>query len=511
MSGAQREADGHGQQLPPLPPLPEITDTSYMTAAFKAPPRNPVLAGDEEAAVEAQLARDNSEATWNAELERESDESEVAADGADSSEAAHGERPAARTTAADKIDEVYNAAEAHFMATYRNPLEEEIKWQRVRVRVPGIWWILLGVFAFASALLFFDYMNDSASFTIHSDTVVSPLAVAAAIGISVIGVVVTFMLIRKPPFWSLLHLVLALVAAFWGFGGVIGLTLVFFSNTFLSAVDATSKAEAVKAVAPLALWGGAVLVIPVILVHFLLPPWERRAALLRLFTSISFWGAYAGVTLVFVLPHMHGRATGYMFAMLLFIGWPVLGLFAAGVTVALPVLWPIPRNAVVPKILGVLVSAFGFAVLFAVLVVPDVQPAGRVVLTILTIAMVVEAFVFLALSSRAQDPLRRSDMEGLQVWVDADILHADEHDFMCDEKTIHLWAREALRRGVFLAARDFYRATSELAFTDADTERGTELATTVRITRRKLEAAGVPPRPDFAEFSEKPIFPDPLD
>lgn len=469
-----------GGDIPELPPLPDITDTSYMASAFKAPPRNPRL----------------SEET----PQRQAKE-------ADSGERERSEKK----NVAERIDDAYAAAEARFMATYRDPLEEEVKWVPVRVRVPVIWWILLAAAFLAASSLFLAYATMPEAFSVHGQEPPPLVQRVAVVMMSVVGVLATFAIIRKPPFWSFLHFVLGLTAYFWGFGGVTLLTLACVSNFFLEAVDATSKLAAVRAVVPLALWGGAVLVIPIIVVPWLIPPWERRAAVLRLGTADTFWGAFAGVGLTMILPHAQGRTDAQVFLLLIVAILPVAGIFAMGVAISLPVRWPIPRKGVLPQLLGIVVTSFGIAVFLAAVMVPDVKPAGRVVLTILVVAFSVLGIVALGISSRAADPLRREDMEGLQDWVDADILHADEHEFMCDEDAIHRWAREALRRGVFLAARDFYRATSELAFTGIESERGLELAETVHTTRRKLESAGVPPRPDFMDFSEKPIFPDPLD
>ena len=47
-----------------------------------------------------------------------------------------------------------------------------------------------------------------------------------------------------------------------------------------------------------------------------------------------------------------------------------------------------------------------------------------------------------------------------------------------------------------------------LAFLDFGDEGAQDLSNVIRMTRRKLEAAGVPPCLDFESFSEAPIYPD---
>ena len=494
MSAVPPAESGKAESLPDLPPLPEITDTSYMTAAFKAPPRNPVLPEDEDGATAA------------------------ARTAAGSGEQARGKGTpnAAASRPENKIvgvrsDADYEAEEARFMATYRNPLEERIRWEPVKVTVPGIWWFLLAVTSIMALVLVVVYLTMPDLYQIHPQEHPHVLGRLAILATTLLGASVTFALIRKSPFWSFLHLVYGATTAFWGFGGVTVLSWFVVDSFFIEAVDAQTKREAVLGVIPVALWFAFILLVPLVIVPKLLPPWERRAGVLRFGAANTFWGAFCGVSLTMILPHVHEHSIGQLLFVLAVAILPVGGIFALGIAIALPVRWPVSRDSFLPPLLGFLAVAMGLSVLFSSAVVPDVKPLGRVVLTFLALAFSMLAIFGLMVSTRAHDPLRAADMEGLVEWVDADIIHPDEHAFMCDEAAIHRWAREALRRGVFLAARDFYRATSELAFTTVDAERSRELAETVQITRRKLEAAGVPPRPDFDEFSEKPIFPDPLD
>lgn len=493
MSAVPPAGEGKAGSLPDLPPLPDITDTSYMTAAFKAPPRNPQLSDEEDRheppASPAQQGSGAPARTANA------------------ATAQSGGRAGGNSVA----EQAYEAEEARFMATYRNPLEEQIRWDPVKVHIPAVWWFFLAVNLVAAVGLVFVYVTHPEIYEVHPEATPHLMRRLGVVVVAMAGAAVTFALIRKPPFWNFLHLVQGLTAVFWGLGGFTVLSWYTVDAFFIEAVDAETKLDAVKGVIPVAIWFAFALVVPLTIAARLLPPWERRAAVVRFGAANTFWGAFCGVALTMLLPHVHAHSDAQLIGLLAMAILPIAGSYALGVAIALPVRWPVPRDSFLPPLLGFLTTAMGFAVFFSFAIIPDVKPLGRVVLTFLALVFATLGVYALVVATRASDPMREADMEGLVEWVDADVIHPDEHAFMCDEAAIHSWAHEALQRGVFLAARDFYRAMSQLAFTDVESERGLELADTVRITRRKLEAAGVPPRPDFMEFSEKPIFPDPLD
>ncbi|MBR5951533.1 MAG: hypothetical protein IKZ87_08915, partial [Actinomycetaceae bacterium] len=265
--------------------------------------------------------------------------------------------------------------------------------------------------------------------------------------------------------------------------------------------------DIVSLILPISLWAAFITIIPIVILTGLLPAWERHAPLMRLGGANLFWGAYAGVVLTIVAPYIPREQPGLSFALLVLAALPTAGVFTMGVAVSLPIHWPVSSRAYLNYVLGILILSFGYAVImfyaFATMGV-----VGSIVLTLIILLMAGVGLWAILGIKQSPDPLLRDNLENLQVWVDADVISPDEHELMCNEDSVHKWGSTALYRGAFIAARDYYRAVMQLTLLDFGDEGAQDLANVIRMTRRKLEAAGVPPYTNFESFSEAPIYPD---
>lgn len=406
-------------------------------------------------------------------------------------------------------DELYEAANAHFLASYRNPLEEEVKWEKPKVRVPIIWWILFFLSALASVLVVaITFLFPELVDIPHLHSISRPLLTFMISVIVVVGSFITFIRLRKPPFWNKFHTIYVLTGFLWGFGGVSGLSSLVMTTWVDSSYVSSDTSELVSLILPISLWAGGILIIPPVVAAWFLPVWERHAPLIRLGVLNVFWGAYAGTVFTLVAPYIPRDNPLFSFVMLALFVFPVAGAFAVGIVVCLPIRLAVSFTAFLNYILGILLVSFGAAVILSYVLMDNTRLAGTIFLIVMMLAMGVLGLLAVLGISQAPDPLLRENLANLQTWVDADVISPDEHEFMCSELIIAEWGLMALRRGVFYAARDYYRAVMQLAFLDFGDENAQALVNTVHTTRRKLEAAGIPPRVNFKQFAEAPIFPD---
>lgn len=496
--------------LPEIPPLPDITDTSYMSARFQAPPRFSAthFVGESDRDTDS-MGRSTEDPSHTSE---ELDSTENATDSVHeesigSKRMVRIERRAFRNF--QMPEDLYEAATAHFLSSYRNPLEEEVEWKSPKVRVPIIWWILFSLSLLTSivllvVLLFFPELVDIPY--LHSLS--RPLLMLMVFAIVSVGLTITFIRLKKPVFWNKFHTIYTLTCFLWGFGGVSGLSSLVVTAWVDLTYTASEVRDIVSLILPISLWGGFMCIVPPVVGARLLPVWERHAPLIRLGVNGTFWGSYAGIVTALIAPYISREHPALSFVTLALMVLPTAGAFTAGIVVSLPVRWPISFTAYLNYILGILLVSFGIAVIMSYMLVNNTRIGGTIVLTALILAMAVIGLWAILGISQAPDPLLRSNLEHLQTWVDADVISPDEHEFMCNEFSISAWGLTALRRGAFLAARDYYRAVMRLAFLDFGDEAAQDLCNVIRITRRKLEAAGIPPCTDFESFSEVPIYPD---
>lgn len=406
-------------------------------------------------------------------------------------------------------EDLYEAASAHFLASYRNPLEEEVQWEKPKIRIPIIWWILFFLSALASALVVaITFLFPELVDIPHLHSISRPLLTFMVVVIVFVGLTITFLRLRKPPFWNKFHTIYTLTGFLWGFGGVSGLSSLVVTAWVDWSYVTSDVGVLVSLILPISLWAGGVLIIPPVVALWLVPAWERHAPLIRLGVINVFWGAYAGVILTLVAPYISRENPLLSFVMLVFATLPVAGVFTAGIVVCLPVRLSISFTAFLNYILGILLVAFGVAVILSYVLIDNTPLAGTIFLTVMMLVMAALGLWAVLGISQAPDPLLKEKMANLQTWVDADVISPDEQEFMCSELIIAEWGRMALRRGVFLAARDYYRAVMQLAFLEFGDENAQVLVNTVHTTRRKLEAAGIPPRVNFKQFADAPIFPD---
>ncbi|MBR6459771.1 MAG: hypothetical protein IKS49_06405 [Actinomycetaceae bacterium] len=499
--------------IPEFVPLPDITDTSYMSARFQAPPR--FSTNDAGEVVSAQLPQNADEA-----VEASASESITSdVDGKNHDKPATHSEPSKQgrklfgkqwTVLKPQLpDELYEAATEHFLSSYRNPLDEEVVWKSPKVRIPIIWWILFFLSLLASVLvLAIMFLFPELVDIPHLHSISRPLLVLMVFVIVFVGWLVTFIRLRKPTFWNKFHTLYSVTGFLWGFGGVSGFSSLVVTAWIDASYTSSDVHDIVSLILPISLWTGVILVVPPIVAARLLPVWERHAPLMRLGVMDAFWGAYAGIILTLIAPYISRERPALSFVILVLAVLPTAGVFTAGLVVCLPIRWPISFTAYLNYVLGILLVSFGIAVLMSYVLVRNMEVVGSIIVTLMVLFMAGIGLWAILGISQAPDPLLRSNLENLQTWVDADVISPDEHEFMCHEDSVHEWGLTALRRGVFLAARDYYRAVMRLAFLDFGDEGAQDLSNVIRMTRRKLEAAGVPPCLDFESFSEAPIYPD---
>lgn len=517
------DTEKNAQDIPEIPPLPDVADTSYMSAPFQAPPRFP---GDEKG--ESGSSQPSGYGATAGDAATQSRENPVS--DSNTAEAEKKTTVAAESTSVGKTRGVfakawkksrrnrlpegfYKAASAHFLASYRNPLEdEEVKWEKPKVRLPLVGWILFGISALASLInvaimVFASYLLDIP----HLHSIDRGLLAIMVFAIVIVGCIVNLTRLRRPPFWNKFHTLFFATCFLWGFGGVSGLSSLVVTAWFDATYSSSTVHDLVSLILPISLWTGFILVAPTIVAMRLIPVWERHAPLMRLGALNIFWGSYAGIVLTLLSPYFSREKPWATFLILCIAVLPTVGIFAMGLVVCLPLRWPVPFTAYLNHILGILLLAFGVAVVMSVVLVPNMKIGVRVAVGAVVLVMIGLGLWALLGISPVLDPLIESNLSNLQTWVDADVISPDEYEFMCNEMIVAKWGSVALRRGVFFAARDYYRAVMQLAFLDFGDEKAQPLVNTVHTTRRKLEAAGIPPRVEFEKFAEAPIFPDVLE
>ena len=401
-------------------------------------------------------------------------------------------------------EQIEAAARSRLSFIFSDPLNERIEWLPFVIRIPRVWHIFAFIFTLCA-------MGSVAFYFMRADFIYATLDVQHSVKyivlsllLSVLGFIMTMFLAKKPLFFSSLHVVLCFVSLMWGFGiagpSVFGLYYLFGLYRGLVIVPLGSLFL-------FSLFAGMILLIPLVVFYYLMPVWGRRASAVRLMVISMFWSIV--LSLCMWLPLYVQDEPLYLFLVAyVFVALVIAGIYAVGVGVLLPVKWYVDLPLVVRvffSLLMVTISIFFFFYLFGgydVLILRII--AWVLVVTYVCVAIL--AFVDLA---RSHDPLLVFDMEGLGSWVDADVVHVDELSFMTDESVVRTWAQETLSRGVFLAARDYYRALSCLAYMSVDDPKSADLVYTVRITRRKLEIAGIPPRLDSVG-KQLSIFPNPF-